>query len=223
MQEEENDERGAAALMGALDCLPLFPLPGTVFFPGTLLPLHVFEPRYRQMPEAVLSGHGFIGVVLCSGSDGDGTERIAGLGEVLHADRLDDGRYHLLLQGVARIELEEELEMGDLLYRRARARILRDAPDEESAVQTELAALRTCHAKLLQSCPECVDYLGDLPTRATAPGVLADVLCAAVLDEPALRQAALRERSVPARLRCATEAMAEMLLRRYADEGDCVH
>ena len=48
----------------ALDDLPIFPLPGTVFFPHTLLPLHIFEPRYRQMTQDVIDGHKHMAVVL---------------------------------------------------------------------------------------------------------------------------------------------------------------
>lgn len=210
----------------ALAALPIFPLPATVFFPHTLLPLHVFEPRYRQLTEQVLAGHMHMGIVCCDESrDGAavaGVARVAGVGRIVHHERLADGRFHILLQGIARAELVRELPMDGVLYRRCEARVL-GADDDEQGAAAEVQTLRSCYARLLEVCPDTKDVLGDLPLRVQEPRVLADVVCAAVLDDVAARQAALEETSVARRLKCANDALATLLLQGLATESAGMH
>src|SRR3954447_23286620 len=86
----------------------LFPLPGVVLFPHAILPLHVFEPRYRQMTEDALSGDKLVtivrlrpaGATLSEPPDTLGSppiERVACVGRILQHERLPDGRFGLLL------------------------------------------------------------------------------------------------------------------------------
>ncbi|HEY4220241.1 MAG TPA: LON peptidase substrate-binding domain-containing protein, partial [Myxococcota bacterium] len=154
-------------LQRALEALPIFPLPGTVFFPHTLLPLHVFEPRYRQLTADVLAGHQHIAVVQLDEERSDarvpGVAKVAGVGRVVHHERLPDGRYHILLQGVGRAVLVEELPADGLLYRRARTDLL--VCEEGDGTDAEVRTLRSCYARLLEACPESKDTLGDLPLR----------------------------------------------------------
>lgn len=205
------DER----LEDALRALPLFPLPGTVLFPHTLLPLHVFEPRYRQLTEHVLEGHGHIGVVCCDPLRGDApvpdVAAVTGVGRVVRCERLSDGRFHLLLQGVARAALHAELPAQGLLYRRAVAAPHHHDDDQQGAAD-EVRALRACYLRLLQCCPDARHMFGELPLCACEPRVLADIACAALLQDPAERQRALEEASVVRRLRCANDALAALLL-----------
>lgn len=204
-----------AELARALEELPLFPLPQAVFFPHTLLPLHVFEPRYREMTERVLASHKHMAVVLFDESRSDAAvhrvARVAGVGRLVHHERLPDGRFHILLQGVARAELLEELPMDGLLYRRARSVLLPSLDDAETEAH-EIRVLRSCYTRLLEVCPEQKDVLGDLPLKVHEPRVLADVICAAVLDDVALRQIVLEETSVTRRLQIANDALATLLL-----------
>src|SRR4029450_1163194 len=86
---------------------PLFPLPNVFLFPGTRMPLHVFEPRYRQMVLDLLDTRGRIvmGTVLESHmhelAAAPPVLPIAGLGEIFHHERLPDGRLYIWLAGVA--------------------------------------------------------------------------------------------------------------------------
>jgi Lon protease-like protein len=212
-------------LTAALGALPLFPLPGTVFFPHTLLPLHVFEARYRQLTEHVLEGHGHLGVVCLDESRTDApvpnVAAVAGVGRIVHHERLPDGRFHLLLQGVARAELSAELPAQGLMYRRVVARAL--GADEESGASDELDALRTCYERLLHCCPDLAHVLGDLPLRVCEPCVLADVACATLLQDIGERQRALEERSVVRRLRCAHDALAALALREWPPDPDALN
>ncbi len=211
----------------ALGALPIFPLPDTVFFPHTLLPLHVFEPRYRQLTEQVLAGHMHIGIVCCDDTRDDaavaGVARVSGVGRIVHHERLADGRFHILLQGIARAELVRELPLDALLYRRCEARVLSVDDDDDAAALAEVQTLRSCYARLLETCPDTKDVLGDLPLRVQEPRVLADVVCAAVLNDVAARQAALEETSVARRLKCANDALATLLLQGLATESAGMH
>src|SRR5438309_1261471 len=85
-------------LAPALDALPIFPLPQTVLFPGALLPLHVFEPRYRVMVKDCLLTHKAMAVALIGAtSERDGNrhpriEAVAGIGVIVDHVQLADGR-----------------------------------------------------------------------------------------------------------------------------------
>lgn len=104
--------------------LRLFPLPNVVFFPGTRLPLHVFEPRYRQLVSDAIAAEEPIGMVLLREGWEEqyyGNPRIhdvGTLGLVEQVVQLEDGRYHILLNGRARYRIVSE--EAPVLYRTAR-------------------------------------------------------------------------------------------------------
>lgn len=108
--------------------LPMFPL-GTVLLPHMVLPLHVFEPRYRQLVKDVQAGDGEFGVVLIErGSEVGGGDVRTDLGTVarlVRADEMPDGRYGLVAVGLRRIRVERWLP--DDPYPRAE---VVDWPDE---------------------------------------------------------------------------------------------
>jgi uncharacterized protein len=93
--------------------LPLFPLPNLVFFPHTRLPLHVFEPRYRQLVNDAIGSEQRFGIVLLQpGWENDyyGTPPIhdfGTLGIIEQSMQLSDGRYNLLLNGIVRFRINE--------------------------------------------------------------------------------------------------------------------
>lgn len=108
--------------------LPMFPL-GSVLFPTMVLPLHVFEPRYRALARDVVDGDGRFGVVLIErGSEVGGDDVRTDLGtmaEVVDAQELDDGRWALIAVGRERIAVVDWL--ADDPYPRA---TVRSVPDE---------------------------------------------------------------------------------------------
>lgn len=114
-------------LRSACDALALFPLPGTVLLPGSALPLHVFEPRYRQLVKDVLV-NGFMTIPQLR-PDGDGAYfPYACMGKILAHRELADGRFNILVQPVARIRLGEELLGLPQPYRMGRAELLEEKP-----------------------------------------------------------------------------------------------
>jgi uncharacterized protein len=115
--------------------VPIFPLPETVLFPSVRLPLHLFEPRYLQMAEDVLRGDRlFVVVLLRPGWQSDyygnpPVHEVATLGRLESHERLDDGRFDIVLQGIERVRLlppaGEEQRQGKLY----RVRVVRPAPE----------------------------------------------------------------------------------------------
>jgi uncharacterized protein len=98
------------------DLLPLFPLPRSVLFPNVFLPLHVFEPRYRDMVADALASDRLVGVaLLCPGweSDSEGRPPVYPIGcggVITHVQHLADGRYNIVLRGLQRYRIVDELE-----------------------------------------------------------------------------------------------------------------
>ncbi len=113
--------------------IPIFPLPNAVLFPGVFLPLHIFEPRYREMVSDALDGDRLIGMTLLKPgweSDYEGRPPVypvgcAGL--VSHVDRLADGRYNIVLHGLEKFRLLKEESDGT--YRRAEVITLAETLD----------------------------------------------------------------------------------------------
>ena len=118
----------------------LFPLPNVVLFPRVIQPLHIFEPRYKQMVEDALDDNGLIALCLLRPSAGYGANNVAPIfseiciGKIIQEERLPDGRFNLLLQGVSRAKIIKEVN-DDKLYRTAKVEILHDVPlpSEENA------------------------------------------------------------------------------------------
>jgi Lon protease-like protein len=125
----------------------LFPLPNVVLFPRVIQPLHIFEPRYKQMVEDALDDNGLIALCLLRPSAGYGANNVAPIyseiciGKIVQEERLPDGRFNLLLQGVSRAKIIKEVNDGKL-YRTAKVEILHDVPlaSEENAnrIRTKL-------------------------------------------------------------------------------------
>ncbi len=117
------------------ECIPLFPLPNLVFFPKTYLPLHVFEPRYQEMvADAVLHGHCIGMTLLKEGWEENyrGSPPIFSMGcvgRLVSIQEFPDGRSNILLQGVERYEICQEL--GGKSYRRAHIALRPQPPGPE--------------------------------------------------------------------------------------------
>ncbi len=106
------------------DIVPIFPLPTVVFFPQTYLPLHIFEPRYREMIQEASGNGQCIGMALLKEGWEDQYEEappiypIGCVGRIISSHKLSDGRYNIVLQGLHRCTYQEQtVEMN---YRQAR-------------------------------------------------------------------------------------------------------
>jgi len=193
----------------------LFPLPNLVFCPHAMQPLHIFEPRYRQMTADALAGDRLIAVVLLKpGFEEDDEGRpavhpIGCLGKIVADQRLDGGRYNLLLRGLRRVRLVEELP-ADRLYRTARVELLSDAgtlgSDAAAALRADLA--EQLPRWVPQDAPPLEQFRKLLDSDLSA-GALCDVFSFALPLDVALKQQLLEELDVTVRARRLVEMLRE--------------
>ncbi len=139
------------------DVIPIFPLPRTVLLPGEILPLHIFEPRYRDMVRDALATHRVVGIVepLPESPDEDvGLSRVRSIGCVgfiAQHEELPDGRFLLWLLGLERFQIEQELAPATA-YRQVRVNY---KPIEQSAQR--LAGIQPLRQELRTLLPTLVD------------------------------------------------------------------
>ncbi|MBI2543657.1 MAG: LON peptidase substrate-binding domain-containing protein [Candidatus Rokubacteria bacterium] len=198
--------------------LPIFPLPGLTFFPHTLLPLHVFEARYRAMVTDCLARDRRLAVVgLKPGyeADYDGKPAgyaVAGAGEIVRCERLATGRFNILVRGDCRVRIEIELPT-DTLYRVVRARVLEDAvpPREGGRLASQTDRVKAACLRLLEAHGQSSREVERALRAATVPGVVADQIASAVIPDPLLRQELLGTLDVGRRLDRLAAALEDLL------------
>jgi Lon protease-like protein len=199
----------------ALLDLPVFPLPGVVLFPGTALPLHVFEPRYRAMMEACTAEHQVMAVALLKpGYEADYEGRpplhpVCGAGRIVSSERLPDGRWNLVLQATDRVRIIEELPPAEVFRRIRVERVPDETSDEDLGLAERLQALV---ARVADAAPRAREALSLLLANTRGPAHLADALASCTVAPAPLRQALLEECCVARRLRRVTDALGSALL-----------
>lgn len=181
-----------------MDIVPIFPLPNSVLFPHTVLPLHIFEERYRTMIRDVIDGDGRIAVALLKpGYDRDyhGSPEIHPVGTVGKLENvrtLDDGRFLLDLVGELRVRFEEL--RSDRPYRMARLLPLPEETVDESSPKMEQDKLEILAAQgyLIRELSQ--EALPGLPLNDRI-GYEAAVngACANLPSDPVVRQQLLEE------------------------------
>jgi len=218
MVAEHEDQR--ARLTGALPRLKIFPLPGVVVLPGTPAPFHVFEARYRRMTADALSGDRILAVPTLASEEGASQDRapvhpIAGAGVIEAHEELPDGRYQIVLRGVARVRLLDELDNGKP-YREFRAQLLEDVypPGGAAALEAQRQALEALVLQLADVLPaeSGAPQLAEYAARCPTPSALADLVAAAVVSEPGQRIAVIEELDVKKRLDLVTGEVASVIL-----------
>jgi Lon protease-like protein len=203
----ERVERAASALK-------VFPLPSAVLFPNTVLPLHIFEPRYRNLVADALTTDKVMALAqLEPGYEGSyaGRPRMRPMvcaGLIAWHEELEGGRYNIIVQGAVRARILEELP-SERLYRQVRAAIL---PDAEYHGEEE-ERLRQAMLELAARLPPPVAQ-GLLQASARAGGgALADVVASSVVADVERRQDLLCELDVETRLRSVLAEVSEVLAR----------
>lgn len=184
--------------------LPIFPLPGAVLLPHSILPLRVFEPRYRLMLKDVLEGDHLVVIGMLR----DGFEPLyhtlhapvyeyGGLGKVIAAESVEDGQYNILLRGEGRARIVEEIKSSP--YRRARVDLMAEI---EPLDEDEVDALRMQIRAELQAAaaPNAMQmHWTELFEAGADLGDLTDLIAGALPGVPELRQRMLEELDVVAR------------------------
>ena len=201
----------------ALEVLPVFPLPRVALFPRAILPLHVFEPRYRAMLADAMATHRCIAMALVLGDDDEppALARVAGVGEVVQHEELPDGRSHILLRGLARVTLDELPFVPP--YRRARARVLVERATPVSDV--ERAALQAAAAGFVAEIRRRdLDVELELPEGLDVGGI-ADLCAHHIVLDADVRQEALEQLDVASRVRLVTGEIVSQTARLTSTRG----
>jgi uncharacterized protein len=195
--------------------LPLFPLPNTVLFPGVVLPLHLFEPRYRALAEHCVNGARIIALgTLMPGYEAHYDERppihpLLTVGAIAAERRLPDGRWDIALKGLARIELIEELPPSEP-YRLIRARRVRELERNDDRLAAE--RLRSAVVQVANRLPALWPQLSPQLVQARTPSALADIVAGTFVDKPEARLVLLAELSVGRRIEAVHDHLASVLL-----------
>jgi Lon protease-like protein len=192
--------------------IPVMPLPGALLFPHALLPLYIFEPRYREMLEHALNHHRMFSVALIKpqyaqwGSPED-FFHIAGLGLIRACVGRGDGTSNLILQGLERVRFTSFEQATPFPI----ATIDTLESDSVSSVETEALAAKVLelYSKFKgagRQLPAKVDqYLSDLGD----PEMLADLVASTFINDALRRQRVLEELSVNQRLRLVIQYLRE--------------
>jgi Lon protease-like protein len=209
-----------------LQSLPFFPLPGLVFFPDTRLPLHIFEPRYREMIAWCIAQAAPLGVVMIR----PGFERdqprdppvlpVLGVGQIVRHQRLADGRYNVVLQGVARARLLTELPSSHA-FRLGQCELWDDAPTPSpEGLIRQVQSLRAITSTLAQRWPAAAPTLSALLTEAQTPAALINGLASVAFAEPIERQSALECERLDQRGQLVLDRMLDLLAQNSVDVAD---
>jgi uncharacterized protein len=191
--------------------LPLFPL-STVLMPGAPLPLHIFEPRYRQLTVDLVTGavpgKRFGVIAVREGFDGDETAVLHGVGctaELLDVRRLPDGRYDIVTRGCQRFRLLD-VDPEARPYLMAEVEYLPDLPQEPADDLADLAgAARAAHRRYCATAWKSGDW--SEPDPDVGPAELPHLLAADCLLPMSDRQRLLEQTRPAIRLRMVRALM----------------
>ena len=187
------------------DEVAVMTLPGVAFFPQALLPLHIFEPRYRQMLKDVLASHRLFAVAGVNPATGgfEPPHRIATVGLVRACQKTPEGTSNLLLQGLARVEVGAILR--EKPYRSVKIRALASAPgagaDENLKLRTGLLRLINLRARLDGEEPgQFMQFLHTVDD----PEAFVDLAASNLCEDATVKQRLLETLDVHERLRLFT-------------------
>lgn len=189
--------------------LPLFPLP-LVLYPGAPLPLHIFEPRYRQMMAHCLEGDRLFGLLYHdpdrSGPFAMDAGRVGCVAEILQFQPLPDGRSNLLSRGVERFRLEDGIE-SDSLYFEGLVDEYADVEEPDGAQQERGARVMALFQQVLERVADHVQPVPPLdPDRLTS-----FQLAQWIRIDPPWQQALLEMRTEAERLERIEELLRALL------------
>ena len=198
-----------------LEALPIFPLGSVVLLPQSLLPLHIFEPRYREMIRDILLRKLPLGMTQPAPDAFDDRGRprvlpVAGVGKIVHHEQLDDGRYHVLLFGLGRIRIERELEVGTL-YRQVRAVLEESSVVNPDELERHLGSVRSLALAIQSIEPKVAGEVARMLDDRDGASQVADRLASMFFPEADERQALLEDRVVDSRMSLVVERMTTYL------------
>jgi len=188
--------------------IPLFPLHGVVLLPGTLLPLHIFEPRYRAMVADALGGDRRIGMAMIKpGWELAGPTPevypVGGAGRIVESEELADGRYNIVLEGEFRYRVLQESSPAP--YRVADVEELASIPFQSA----EKAARASVEIRLLFREIAASMEMPPFPDEDMEPERLASEVALRLRYDPPELQTLLETDSIPSRFEALSTRMRE--------------
>jgi ATP-dependent Lon protease len=201
----------ASDIISGVNELPIFPL-SVVLFPWVPLPLHIFEPRYRQMLDDIRASHNLFGL---SYFDASASEQeippvgsIGCVAKVTDTQTLPDGRSNILTIGVIRYRLQEYVERGDL-YLVARVNYFEDEDEQGAVVEESARDVAEIFTRIARAVRAINDERANLPNIAdTEPQRLSFLVAAAMEVDTDVKQELLELRSTSERLRRLRDILA---------------
>ncbi|QGJ68485.1 ATP-dependent protease [Planctomycetales bacterium 10988] len=206
----------------------LFPLPNHVVFPHVLQPLHVFEPRYREMIQDAMQGDRMIAMSLLEPGweeDYEGRPPIfptVCMCRIATCHQFDDGRYNLLAQGVCRARIVEELSPSKQ-YREAKIEILHDHTSLDKIIchPQKREKLVTYFRNLIPQIPEAQKQFKELLKSDLGLGTLADIIAYTVDLDLTIKTDLLAEVDVDKRTDCLIQHLYQMQQpTKHGDNGE---
>jgi Lon protease-like protein len=194
-----------------LSAVPLFPLPNVVLFPRAVLPLHIFEERYRTMTADVLDGHRQVAMALLRpGWERDyysrpAIEPVVCVGTILSHEKLPDGKYNFLLQGHTRARVTRE--HGERPYRVAQLERIPEINDDESGLEEERERLRRAFRPAMLGATPVGRQFKQLMAGCLRTADIADLLAFNYIEDVWLKQSLLADPDVRRRVRRIVEAV----------------
>lgn len=203
----------------------LFPLDGVVLFPGTIQLFHIFEERYRSLVAEALSGDQTLAIPLLKPGwekhyfGTPEVNRIAGLGRILDAEILGDGRYNIAVKGSHRIRLLREIQHTP--HRVAEAEIIETVVLEEDrkTITVELSTVWQLTQRLCGLFPQFRQVLDHLSPASSDPSELVDTVAGTFVRDTYDRQSILAELDLCRRLQL-TRVQLLLLMQRFLTEDE---
>ncbi len=202
------------------DAIPVMILPGVVLFPHVVLPLHIFEPRYRTMLESILEGDRLFAVA-CRNPDEASSKRdpignrCATVGVVRASQRNADGTSSLILQGIARVRVVEQLQEDPFPLVRIEPIEPAPAPERFESLRLELKSQVKQDPHLESDLPtEFVEFIDSIED----PEVYVDYLAYAVCSCPKTKQRLLETIDVRERYNVFLRYLEERAAIRKRDQ-----
>jgi ATP-dependent Lon protease len=224
MTNDENKSRLPEDFAGRVR---LFPLPNLVMFPHVVQPLHIFEPRYRELVEEALATDQLIAMAhLQPGWESKYEARppiapVTCIGRIISHAQLDDGKYNILLLGLRRAAIATELPPARS-FREAQVAVLEDlyanaASQQRAAMQRELLK---CFRRFTPETPAAQEQFESLMNHRLPLGVLTDVISFTMKFDVELKQRLLSEANVDQRAKMLVEELRRLESGDAFDDDD---
>ncbi len=211
-----------------LESLMIFPLPEVVLFPRTVMPLHIFEPRYRTMLRDALEQERPIAMATTDPSgelDSYGRRLVrpyVGVGQLTDWDELPDGRYLIVLEGLCRARIINEYA-PERPYRLVRAVVVPDEPGERALTTASIEVVRGLVLSMQAHNPRLAAFIGEELEKHPDPAVFSNRLAAMIGGDTNSQYRMLETIRVSDRMDAIVERLSDILARMSAQPGGALN